>query len=165
MSRTWITHSERETRQLGERLGAHLRGGEVVTLCGDLGVGKTQFAQGIGRAVGIDTPLVSPTFTLAVEYEGRLPLVHYDLYRVESAAELDEIGFLEMDDARAVAVVEWADRTAAPPGAIRVDFELEADGARSIRISGLELPEPGGSGSRAAAGQSAADASRAGDST
>ncbi len=133
---TWHSRSERETRQLGESLGSRLRGGEIVLLCGDLGVGKTQFAQGIGRALGIPSPLVSPTFTLAVQYEGRLPLVHYDLYRVESAVELEEIGFLESDDTRTIAVVEWADRTEAPPGAIRVDIELSADGTRTIRIEG-----------------------------
>lgn len=139
MPQTWISRSEDETRELGHRLGGRLRGGEVVLLCGDLGVGKTQFAQGIGRALQIAAPLVSPTFTLAVHYEGRLPLVHYDLYRVESEAELEEIGFLALDDARAVAVVEWGDRTDAPPESIRVDFELQGDGSRRITIAGVDL--------------------------
>ena len=136
---TWSSRSERDTRQLGEHLGARLRGGEVVLLCGDLGVGKTQFAQGIGRGLGVVAALVSPTFTLAVHYEGRLPLVHYDLYRVESAADLEEIGFLQADDPRTVAVIEWADRTDAPPGAIHVDIELLPDGARRVRIAGMHL--------------------------
>lgn len=139
MPHTWISRSEDETRELGHRLGRRLRGGEVVLLCGDLGVGKTQFAQGIGRALAIPTPLVSPTFTLAVHYEGRLPLVHYDLYRIESTAELDEIGFLELDDARTVAVVEWADRTDMPVESIRVDFQMHEDGGRRIRITGMDL--------------------------
>ena len=133
---TRISRSARETQLLGERLGARLRGGEVVFLRGDLGVGKTQFAQGLGRGLEIEPVLVSPTFTLAVQYEGRLPLVHYDLYRVESQAELDEIGFLETDDARTVAVVEWGDRTDVPSDAICVDLERTEDDARTIRISG-----------------------------
>ena len=139
MCRTWVSRSERETRQLGERLGACLRGGEVVLLCGDLGVGKTQFAQGIGRALDVESTLVSPTFTLAAQYEGRVPLVHYDLYRVQSDAELNEIGFLEADDPRTVAVVEWADRADAPRDAIRVDFELISGDERRIRIAGVDL--------------------------
>jgi tRNA threonylcarbamoyladenosine biosynthesis protein TsaE len=157
MSRTWISRSELETRRLGERLAARLRGGEIVLLCGDLGVGKTQFAQGIGRGLEVDSTLVSPTFTLVVQYEGRLPLAHYDLYRVDSTAELDEIGFLEADDPRTVAVVEWGDRTEAPRGAIRVEFTLAPEGARHIRILGLELgdadsgdPSPDGSDDREA---------------
>ena len=133
---TRISRSARETQQLGERLGARLRGGEVIFLRGDLGVGKTQFAQGLGRGLQIEPTLVSPTFTLAVHYEGRLPLVHYDLYRVESDAALDEIGFLAVDDVRTVSVVEWGDRTDVPPGTICVDLERTEDDARTIRISG-----------------------------
>jgi len=133
---TRISRSARETQLLGERLGACLRGGEVIFLRGDLGVGKTQFAQGLGRGVEIEATLVSPTFMLAVQYEGRLPLVHYDLYRIESQAELDEIGFLESDDPRTVAVVEWGDRTDAPPNVICIDLERTEDDARCIRISG-----------------------------
>lgn len=139
MIRTWISRSEFETRRLGEQLGARLCGGEVVLLCGDLGVGKTVFAQGIGRGLEVGPTLVSPTFTLVVQYEGRLPLAHYDLYRVDSNAELDEIGFLEADDPRTVAVVEWGDRAAAPHDAIRVEFELAPDGARHICVRGMEL--------------------------
>jgi tRNA threonylcarbamoyladenosine biosynthesis protein TsaE len=130
-----------ETRALGERLGASLQGGEIVLLCGDLGVGKTQFAKGLARGLGVTTEVVSPTFTMAVRYDGRLPLVHYDLYRVRGERELVEMGFLESDDPREVAVVEWGDRAAAPAGAIRVRITLEADGTRTFDVDPPAVPE------------------------
>ena len=137
MRRVWSSRSAAETRALGARLGAALQGGEVVLLCGDLGVGKTQFAQGVARALGVAGPVVSPTFTLAVHYAGRLPLVHYDLYRVARATELDAIGFLEADDARTVSLVEWGDRVTVP-AAIRVTFTMRDDGTRDLVVDGLE---------------------------
>jgi tRNA threonylcarbamoyladenosine biosynthesis protein TsaE len=109
-----------------------------VLLCGDLGVGKTQFAKGVALGLGIRNEVVSPTFTMAVRYEGRLPLVHYDLYRVRGPRELVEIGFLEADDRREVALVEWGDRAAAPAGAIRVRIDLEPGGDRCIEVEGLD---------------------------
>ncbi|UCE01424.1 MAG: tRNA (adenosine(37)-N6)-threonylcarbamoyltransferase complex ATPase subunit type 1 TsaE [Candidatus Latescibacterota bacterium] len=134
MSEIWSSRSPAETEALGERFGRTLRGGEIVLLCGDLGVGKTQFAQGIGRALGVTAPIVSPTFTLAVHYQGNWPLVHYDLYRVESAEELMEIGFLEEEDERAVRVVEWGDRLPQPRNAIRVQLTIETDATRRIEV-------------------------------
>jgi tRNA threonylcarbamoyladenosine biosynthesis protein TsaE len=131
--------TEAETRALGERLGARLRGGEVILLCGDLGAGKTQFAKGVARALGVETEIVSPTFTIAARYAARLPLVHYDLYRIGGAGELREIGFLEPDDPNEVALVEWGDRIAAPAGAVRVSFAFEPDGARRIVVEGMDL--------------------------
>jgi tRNA threonylcarbamoyladenosine biosynthesis protein TsaE len=137
------TGSEAETRALGERFGARLQGGEIVLLCGDLGAGKTQFAKGVGRGLGVAAEVVSPTFTLAVHYAGRLPLAHYDLYRVQRQAELLEIGFLEPDDPRTVTLVEWGDRLPPPPGAVRVVFHLEGGERRRIEITGCELdPTP-----------------------
>ncbi|MFQ5601152.1 MAG: tRNA (adenosine(37)-N6)-threonylcarbamoyltransferase complex ATPase subunit type 1 TsaE [Candidatus Krumholzibacteriia bacterium] len=139
MASTWTSRSEEETRALGERFGRRMRGGEVVLLCGDLGVGKTQFAKGVGRGLDVQGDIVSPSFTLAVHYEGRLPLVHYDLYRVMGERELEEMGFLEPEDPRAVSLVEWGDRTGPPRGAIRVDMRLDLDGVRHIEIRGLDF--------------------------
>jgi len=138
-ARTYRSVSEAETRQLGERLGSRLQGGEIILLCGDLGAGKTQFAKGVGRGLGVEADVVSPTFTMAARYSGRLSLVHYDLYRVRGSRELVEIGYLEGDDPLEVAVVEWGDRTAPPAGAVQVHFEVEADGARRIEVFGLDL--------------------------
>ena len=137
MSLVWSSRSAAETRALGARFGAALGGGEVVLLCGDLGVGKTVFAQGVAQALGVRDPVVSPTFTLAVHYEGRLPLDHYDLYRLARASELDGMGFLEADDPRTVSLVEWGDRVHIG-GAIRVTLHLQADGTRRITVAGGE---------------------------
>lgn len=136
---THESRSESQTRALGERLGARLRGGEVVLLCGDLGAGKTQFAKGVAHALGVEAEVVSPTFTIAARYPGRLPLVHYDLYRVTRVAELREIGWLETDDPLEVALVEWGDRVPPPQGAVRVTFAFLPDGGRRIAVDGLEL--------------------------
>ena len=132
--RTCWSTSEAETRACGERLGARLAGGEVVLLCGDLGAGKTQFAKGLARGLGITVEVLSPTFTMAARYEGRLPLVHYDLYRVRDARELVELGFLAGEDPDEVAVVEWGDRVPPPPGCWRVELHVEPDGRRRIDI-------------------------------
>ena len=126
------TESEKETRALGERFAATLAGGEIVLLCGDLGAGKTQFTKGVARGLGVAAEVLSPTFTLAARYEGRLPLVHYDLYRLREARELREIGWLEADDPNEVAIVEWGDRVPPPAGAIRVRFVVESASTRHL---------------------------------
>jgi len=128
------TASAAETRALGAQFGSGLVGGEIVLLCGDLGAGKTQFAKGVAAALGVAAEIASPTFILSARYEGRLPLVHYDLYRVRSAVELREIGFLESDDPSEVALVEWGDRVPTPAGAVRIVFSVEPDGSRGIVI-------------------------------
>ncbi len=137
MDHEWTSRSADETRALGERLGSRLCGGEVVLLCGDLGAGKTHFAQGVARGLGVTSAVVSPTFTLAAHYEGRLPLVHYDLYRLAGADELLGLGFLELDDPRTVSLVEWGDRVTVA-GAIRVELQMLADGTRRILVAGIE---------------------------
>ena len=137
MDHEWTSRSAEETRALGQAMGSTLRGGEVVLLCGDLGAGKTHFAQGVARGLGVTAAVVSPTFTLAAHYEGRVPLVHYDLYRLASADELLGLGFLQADDARTVSLVEWGDRVHIR-GAIRVTLHLQADGTRRITVAGSE---------------------------
>lgn len=139
-----VSDSEAETRALGARLGRRLQGGEVVVLRGTLGAGKTVFAQGVAAGLGVEAPVVSPTFTLAVRYAGRLPLVHYDLYRVQHPDELREMGYLEFDDAATVALIEWGDRVTPPAGAVQVSLEVESEARRRITIAGLTL-DPAGS--------------------
>ena len=115
-------HSESaaDTHRLGALLGALLRPGDVVLLDGPLGAGKTALTQGIGAGLGVRGAINSPTFTLLKEYEGRLPLYHFDLYRIEDPEELFELGFEEYfggASGEGVCVVEWADRGVAADGA------------------------------------------------
>lgn len=99
-----------ETQALGQSLAAVAAGGTVVALVGELGAGKTSFAQGVGAGLGVSTPVVSPTFVLMTEYAGRLPLLHADTYRL-SASEVAGVGIEEaLDDWPGIALVEWADR-------------------------------------------------------
>ncbi len=99
-----------ETQRLGEMLGALLVPGDLVLLEGDLGAGKTAFTQGIGRGLGVTGTINSPTFTLLKEYRGRLPLYHFDLYRIDNPDELFALGFEDYFAGDGVCVVEWAER-------------------------------------------------------
>ena len=104
------TTSEQETIGAGERFAHELKPGDVVALIGDLGSGKTRFAQGISRGLGVKEHVTSPTFTILHEYtDGRLPVYHFDFYRMRSPRELDEFGFDEYIDGDGVCLLEWAD--------------------------------------------------------
>jgi tRNA threonylcarbamoyladenosine biosynthesis protein TsaE len=98
------------TRALGQALGELARAGDVVLLEGELGAGKTAFTQGIGLGLGVAATINSPTFTILKEYEGRLPLYHFDLYRLDEPDELYELGFEDYFHGDGVCVVEWAER-------------------------------------------------------
>ncbi len=103
------THSEQETEALAEKLGRSLRAGEVLALDGDLGAGKTAFTRGLARGLGYPGRVQSPTFTIVNEYlGGRLPLFHFDLYRLSSPDELFDIGWEDYLDRGGVCCVEWA---------------------------------------------------------
>ena len=103
------TYSPEETHALGKRLGAEAKPGDVYILVGDLGVGKTVFTQGIAEGLGITEPVSSPTFTIVQVYdEGRLPLYHFDVYRIGDIEEMDEVGFEEYVMGDGVSLIEWA---------------------------------------------------------
>jgi len=106
------TRSEQETLALGKRLGGLLPAGALLLLKGDLGAGKTCLTKGIAGGLGVDdsVPITSPTYTLLNCYTGRLPLYHFDLYRLASEEELEELGFDEYFHGEGVAVVEWPER-------------------------------------------------------
>ncbi|MBR4458534.1 MAG: tRNA (adenosine(37)-N6)-threonylcarbamoyltransferase complex ATPase subunit type 1 TsaE [Clostridia bacterium] len=117
-----LTHSPAETRALGARLAQLLLPGDVLLLEGDLGAGKSELTRGIARGLGIDGPVSSPSFTILNVYEsGRIPLYHFDWYRLNSAEELYEMGMDEYLGGDGVAVVEWPSRC---PDAIPVDHLL-----------------------------------------
>ena len=106
-----------QTHRLGALLGGLLRAGDVVLLEGPLGAGKTALTQGIGAGLAVSDTINSPTFTLLKEYAGRLPLYHFDLYRIEDPEELFALGFEDYFGGDGVCVVEWADRGIAADGA------------------------------------------------
>lgn len=129
--------------ELGRRIGAALRGGECLALNGELGAGKTTLVQGIAQGLSIRDPVVSPTFVLLREYEGRLRLCHFDAYRLAGPDELLALGFAEIQaDRLTVCVVEWACRVAPllQAAAIQVDLEHAGEDARrlTIRLCGCE---------------------------
>ena len=123
---TVVTHAPQETAALAERLGAAAETGTVLCLVGDLGAGKTLFTQGFARGLGVMEEVTSPTFALMNQYCGRLPVTHFDLYRLEREEELDEIGFYEFaEPSGGVVLIEWADKfpDALPKPHIRLEIE------------------------------------------
>ncbi len=104
------TRSPEETFETGKKLGEKAVPGQVFTLMGDLGVGKTVFTQGLARGLGIQEPVSSPTFTIVQVYEeGRLPFYHFDVYRIGDVEEMDEVGFDDYIMGEGVSLIEWAD--------------------------------------------------------
>jgi tRNA threonylcarbamoyladenosine biosynthesis protein TsaE len=133
------SHSPQETQALGERLGRVLMAGDVVSLVGELGAGKTCFVQGLARGLGVpaERRIASPTFTIVNEHFGRLTLFHVDLYRLEEERELREIGLADYLEGGGVAVVEWFDRfpELRPPDRIDLQIEITGDDSRKIHVS------------------------------
>lgn len=106
----WETHSPEETFSIGQQLGREAASGQVYTLIGDLGVGKTVFTQGVAAGLGITGPVNSPTFTIMQIYEeGRLPFYHFDVYRIGDVEEMDEIGYEDYFYGSGICLIEWAD--------------------------------------------------------
>ena len=136
----YVSNSPSETEALGESLARRLSPGAVVAYRGDLGAGKTAFTRGLARGLGISEPVTSPTFTIVNEYEGgRLPLFHFDMYRLGSSDELFDIGWEDYLRRGGVCAVEWSEIVddALEGDAIRVDIRRGADdGQRVITITG-----------------------------
>lgn len=125
--RIWSDSTE-TTECLGEGLSRSLQVGDVVWLLGDLGAGKTAFVRGLARGLGCDTPVTSPTYTLVQEYKGRLPLLHFDVYRLEGFEDLLDIGWEDYLERGGVCAVEWAQKLEPLPPGRRVTFETEEHG-------------------------------------
>lgn len=140
---TYVTNSPAETEALGQRLAETLQPGDMIAYTGDLGAGKTAFTRGLARGLGITERITSPTFTIVNEYlGGRLPLFHFDMYRLGSSEELYEIGWEDYLARGGVCAVEWSEnvRDALPPDAVTVTIARcpENDGWRTITIEGGE---------------------------
>ena len=130
MEKVFETYSPEETLEIGKLLGENAAPGEVYALIGDLGAGKTVFTKGFAQGLGIEEPVNSPTFTILQIYEeGRIPLYHFDVYRIEEPEEMEEVGFYEYIDGDGVCLIEWAGRIGdlLPPEVIVVRIEKNLD--------------------------------------
>lgn len=137
----YITENEKETEELGARFSEKLPGGTVVAMYGDLGAGKTAFVRGMARGMGLDCRVSSPTFTIVNEYLGKRELIHFDMYRLNDADELFEIGWEDYLNRGAVCAVEWSEnvRDAFFGDEIVVTIEKLGDTRRQITIEGADL--------------------------
>ena len=144
----YLTHNEIETEALGETLARRLGPGDVVAYRGDLGAGKTAFTRGLARGLGCTGRVTSPTFTVVNEYEGRLPLFHFDLYRLEGEDALYDVGWEDYLDRGGVCAVEWSERAEAalPRETVWVSIRrcAESGGWRRITIEGRAGDEAAG---------------------
>ena len=136
------TRSEEDTFELGRALGAFLRPGDAMLLSGDLGTGKSVLARGAARALGVEGPMPSPSFTIMFPYEGRVPVYHFDLYRLSGQDEFEAAGLDEWFGGRGVCLVEWpetVDLEAHP--CVRVALRRAAqEGARDVEIETEGVP-------------------------
>lgn len=129
---TFESHSREETIKFAANLAAKSKPGDVYTLTGDLGVGKTVFAKGFAKGLGVTEPVTSPTFTIVQEYlSGRLPFFHFDVYRIADPDEMEETGFYDYLDRGGVVLIEWAelieDILPFPRTSIKIEKDLNGD--------------------------------------
>ena len=134
----FITTSPEETEKIGAALGGALPGGTVIAYRGDLGAGKTAFTRGLARGLGYREPVTSPTYTIVNEYlGGRLPLFHFDMYRLASSDDLFDIGWEDYLDRGGICAVEWSENVEdAMEDALSVCIEKLGDNERKITIEG-----------------------------
>ncbi len=135
-----VTNSPAQTELYGEKLGASLKGGEIIAYFGGLGMGKTRFTSGLARGMGLNADVSSPTFSLVNEYCGDITLCHFDMYRISSFEDLCTTGFFDYIDNGCVLAIEWSENienVLPEEKLIRIDFQRgEDDNSRIIRMSG-----------------------------
>ena len=136
-----ITHSSEQTESVGAALAEHITPGAVIAYRGDLGAGKTAFTRGLAKGLGVKEPVTSPTYTLVNEYlTGRLPLFHFDMYRLGSADELFDIGWEDYLERGGVCAVEWSETVEeALEDPITVTIEKLSEDARRITVTGRDI--------------------------
>ena len=134
----FTTHSPQETEALGQKLGQALPAGTVIAYRGDLGAGKTAFTRGLARGLGITDPVTSPTYTIVNEYSsGRLPLFHFDMYRLHSADDLFDIGWDDYLERQGICAVEWSENVEeAMENALTVTIQKLGEETRKITLEG-----------------------------
>ncbi len=133
---SYMTQTPEETMALGKALGTLLQGGELLALEGDLGAGKTHFIKGLALGMGVAETVTSPTFNLIHEYSGRLPLAHFDVYRLDSPAELENLGYEAYFYGSGVTAVEWSDQIQAylPVDYLKIRFTAAGPQQRLIQF-------------------------------
>lgn len=137
----FTTRSARETRSRAESIGRRIGAGACISLVGALGAGKTVFAGGLLRGLGVDEDVLSPTFVLYEEFDGRLPVVHVDLYRLEHEQEIEELGLFDLVGTDRVLVVEWGDRSESLFDSSDIVVRMRLSGAQSRSITIDCVPE------------------------
>ena len=139
----YISHSPEETEAIGQTLGERLNPGTVLAYLGDLGMGKTAFTRGLARGLGCRGRVTSPTFTIVNEYEGKIPLFHFDMYRLTDSEDLFDIGWEDYLERGGVCAVEWSERIsdALPEDTLYITIARHPDGEnwRIITMEG-DLP-------------------------
>ena len=136
------TRSAEETFALGEKIGRTAKPGDVFTLIGDLGVGKTVFTQGMAKGLGIEEPVSSPTFTIVQEYgEGRLPFYHFDVYRIGDTEVMDEIGIEDYVFGEGVSLIEWANLIEEILPEKRTEITIEKDLEQGFEFRRIRVEE------------------------
>lgn len=138
----FISESTSQTEQFAQKIGALVSGGTVIAFFGGLGAGKTSFTRGLAKGMGIDCDVSSPTFAIVNDYGGKPPLVHFDMYKVESWNDLYSSGFFDYLDMGAVLAVEWSENieSALPENTVRVCIDKgETENQRIITVEGLDL--------------------------
>ncbi|MBU0502413.1 MAG: tRNA (adenosine(37)-N6)-threonylcarbamoyltransferase complex ATPase subunit type 1 TsaE [bacterium] len=130
------TYGSEETKKLGRKIGQKLKPNDVVCLTGELGAGKTTLIQGIAAGLGIRDYVTSPTFIIINEYQGRLPFFHFDLYRLNDVAEIEDLGVEEYFTRGGVCVIEWAEKLGAlkPKNCQEIKIEIVSDNERKICV-------------------------------
>ncbi len=135
-----VSKSEEDTRKAGYKLSSFLKKGDVISLRGSLGAGKTVFAKGIAEGLGIKEAIVSPTFTIVQEYEGSLKMYHLDLYRLSGEDEFESMGGEDFLYSNGVSLIEWSEKIEdmLPSSTIFINIEIDENGNRIINAEGGE---------------------------
>lgn len=130
------TKTSNETIALGEKIGSFLKKGDIIALKGSLAAGKTTITKGIARSLGIDEDVTSPTFTLISEYEGKIPLYHFDVYRLDTIEDFINLGSEELLYGNGVCIIEWSEKifSELPDYTISIHLETLSDNSRKITI-------------------------------
>ena len=138
------THDPEETFEVGRKIGMNAKPGQIYTLTGDLGVGKTVFTQGVAAGLGITEPVNSPTFTIIQEYEdGRLPFYHFDVYRIADLGEMEEIGYDDYFFGQGICLIEWAELIEEILPEKRVEVTIEKDLEKGFEYRKITIEERG----------------------